>query len=262
MTADLLIEEEASFGKSGGPFNPLDLPGLKGWWDLSDTSLLFSDFGITNITTDGELIAQANDKSGLGNNLTSPPVNRPIWRETNANLNNLGSAYFSGGTKYLLIPNIPHVLPLYIFAVMDKTPQLGGERFLLTSVGTGQPTNREISFWGSRQSVTQAEAISYADDRTAGLSRVITNTNVSPSIITFEILADGTPSIRRAPSYSVTGPPVIPPLTSMLALGGTTGSGNLVRGYTGELLICTGSVIPPEDLSSLTQCLNDKWDIY
>lgn len=66
--------------------SPLDLPGLLAWWDFTDPAVLFTDAGTTPVASDGDLIYQANDKSGNGYHLTQPTSGkRPVHKEAQTN---------------------------------------------------------------------------------------------------------------------------------------------------------------------------------
>ena len=45
-------------------FVPTDISGLSIWFDFSDTDKLYTDAGSTKVSSDGDKIYQANDKSG------------------------------------------------------------------------------------------------------------------------------------------------------------------------------------------------------
>lgn len=63
-------------------WSPLDLGAtLKGWWDFSDATTLFTDAGTTPVSADGDLIYQANDKSGNGNHaVQATDTKRPAYK--------------------------------------------------------------------------------------------------------------------------------------------------------------------------------------
>lgn len=47
-------------------FSPLFVPGILGWWDFADPSQLYTDAGVTLVSSDGQTVQQVNDKSGNG----------------------------------------------------------------------------------------------------------------------------------------------------------------------------------------------------
>ena len=66
-------------------FTPNDLFSVGssqgGWWDFSDTSVMYKDLAQTQpVTTDGDNVAVVQDKSGASHNLVSTDaVNNPVW---------------------------------------------------------------------------------------------------------------------------------------------------------------------------------------
>lgn len=68
--------------KPGASFGPLSLGAtLRGWWDFSDATTLYTDAGTTPVANDGDLIYQANDKSGNNRHLTQATAgNRPLYK--------------------------------------------------------------------------------------------------------------------------------------------------------------------------------------
>jgi hypothetical protein len=80
-------------------FDPSDLSPLA-WYDFSDSSLLFTDAGSTNVSSDGDAIYQANDKSGNTQHLLQATLaKRPLYK-TNAQ-NSLATCLFDGTDDYL-----------------------------------------------------------------------------------------------------------------------------------------------------------------
>ena len=74
------LQQVPLLGSAKGWF-PTDIAGLVGWWDFSDATTLFTDAGSTPVSSDGDLIYQANDKSGEDNHLTqSTEADRPAYK--------------------------------------------------------------------------------------------------------------------------------------------------------------------------------------
>lgn len=52
---------------ASGITDPTDISGCLLWYDFSDANSLFTDDGVTNVSSDGDLIYRINDKSGNSN---------------------------------------------------------------------------------------------------------------------------------------------------------------------------------------------------
>lgn len=77
-------------------FSPADIGDCLLWYDFSDASTLFTDAGTTPVSSDGDLIYQANDKSGNGYNLAQiTKANRPEYK---INIQNGLSVVMSDGS--------------------------------------------------------------------------------------------------------------------------------------------------------------------
>ena len=76
----VLHRPQGMFGCNPG-ITPLNISGLQGWYDFSDATTLYTDAGSTLVSSDGDLIYQANDKSGNGNNaVQATEANRPVYK--------------------------------------------------------------------------------------------------------------------------------------------------------------------------------------
>jgi hypothetical protein len=82
-------------------FQPTNIAGLQLWIDFSDASTLFTDAGTTPVSSDGDAIYQANDKSGNSRHLTQVTLaNRPLYKTFIKN--GLSISRFDGINDYLL----------------------------------------------------------------------------------------------------------------------------------------------------------------
>lgn len=100
------------FGGGGGGFTPLDLPGIRGWWDASDAS--------TRTMVSG-LLSQLNDKSGSANHAFQPiPAERLALSPTS--VNGLDALTSSGTGNLRITTNISPVDGvIYVFVVGGST---------------------------------------------------------------------------------------------------------------------------------------------
>lgn len=89
--------------KLGLAFNPLSVNGCLSWIDFSDKSVMFTDDGITRVTTNGDAIYRINDKSGNGNYFyQTVEANRPLYRPAV----NIGAAEFDGTNDHMSCSNL------------------------------------------------------------------------------------------------------------------------------------------------------------
>lgn len=88
------------FGARAASFDPTAISGLVAWYDFSDLSTLFQNtIGTTPVTTDGQSIARANDKSGNSRVQLQGGVGAPVWK---ANITGgKGVARFTGVNEWL-----------------------------------------------------------------------------------------------------------------------------------------------------------------
>jgi hypothetical protein len=99
--------------------DPTDIAGCKLWLDFSDATTLFTDAGSTQVSSDDDLIYQANDKSGEGHNaVQATEADRPVYKTGIQNSQSI--ARFDGYT----IMGVPafgeSITKLTIFAVIKE----------------------------------------------------------------------------------------------------------------------------------------------
>ena len=83
-------------------WTPASLPALKAWYEAG-ASTTFTDAGVTNVTADGQAVAQWNDKSGNGQNMADygGSTTRPLWNS------GAGKPYLAfDGTNDTLVANL------------------------------------------------------------------------------------------------------------------------------------------------------------
>jgi hypothetical protein len=62
-------------------WTPASIAGLVAWYDFSDANTLFTDAGSTKVSADGDLIYQANDKSGNNYHISqATSAQRPLYK--------------------------------------------------------------------------------------------------------------------------------------------------------------------------------------
>ena len=88
--------------KALSTFTPLSVSGLSLWLDFSDLFTLFTDAGVTNVSTDGDAIYQANDKSGNGYHVSQSNIgSRPLYKTGANGINWRSIGQFDGSNDYL-----------------------------------------------------------------------------------------------------------------------------------------------------------------
>ena len=112
---------------SAGAWTPRSISGCLLWLDFSDTDTLFTDAGSTKVVNDGDLIYQANDKSGNSNHATQATESKRLPYKVNIQ-NSLGAAlgtFGSTAATYMTHPVLvsdPTALTLFFAATKATSP--------------------------------------------------------------------------------------------------------------------------------------------
>lgn len=119
-------------------WTPLSLGAtLKGWWDFSDASTLYTDAGTTLVSADAQAIYQANDKSGNGLHLTqATEANRPSYQT--AEINGLSVARLAGGD---------HMLRASVAGTAVASAD--GVTLIMVAKQSGATANNTNFYWGA-----------------------------------------------------------------------------------------------------------------
>ena len=134
--------------RSGGapaPFVPTDIAGIKLWIDFSDADTLFTDAGSTKVSSDGDAIYRANDKSGNDYHYSQTTSgNRPLYKT--AIQNSLSIGRFDGADDYLIntsYPELGSATTIVICAIERKRPAaIDGLEVLLSDEPSGTNANQ------------------------------------------------------------------------------------------------------------------------
>ena len=84
-----------TYGPKASPWTPTNIASLKLWLDFSDSTTLYVDAGSTNVSSDGDQIYQANDKSGNSANFTQTTQQDRMTYKTSIQ-NSLSAALLDG----------------------------------------------------------------------------------------------------------------------------------------------------------------------
>lgn len=237
------------FGKLGlglaagkKPFSPADLNPVA-WYDFSDASLLFTDAGTTNVSSDGDAIFQANDKSVNGNNLVqSTLAKRPLYK---LNIkNNLSAGVFDGVDDLMISSGLSVTQPNTVVLV-TRNNQVGGTQFFFD----GNPNRQAIIRSSINLQAFAGSTVTVATPFTFGFFDL----HVS--------LFDGTSSKyfvngvdKGTFNFGIQG-------LSSLVLGSRFDEINHSQNDFAEVLFIP-SPLSDNDLTALTNFLNKKWGIF
>jgi hypothetical protein len=225
---------------SGSSFSdPTDIDGLVGWWDFSDATTLYTDAGSTLVSSDGDLIYQANDKSGSNwHHTQATEAARPTYK-TNIK-NGLSIARCDGGDSLADAYELDQPITICFVANASALSGylIGGSYAPRVSLTTPS----DIVIWCS-STYRQSGVIS-----TGSFYQIVLQLNGASS------------AVRSNGSEIGTGNPGGSGFNSAShSLFQRTGS--YFTGDVGEILYYN-SIISGADLANLETYLNDKWSIY
>lgn len=240
--------------RGGSAWTPLNLGStLKGWWDFSDPTTLFTDAGTTLVSADGQAIYQASDKSGQNNHLRqATEAGRPTYKVGITNGNSV--ARFDGiGDSLVSIANHPLPGAQHYLIALVMSPDNAATRGMFSG-GAGTVNKHLAVLWNASYVVTQSW---FASDLATAGSFIATTT---PAILFFEW--DGT--TRR--TYKNGGTPVSGAAAgkntteSAWTLGVYNPGGYYLDGDVHEHLLCDDD-LSVANKNLLGSYLADKWGI-
>jgi hypothetical protein len=223
---------------------PTDIVGCKLWLDFSDATTLFTDAGSTQVSSDGDLIYQANDKSGEGNNATQSgdSAYRPTYK---VNIqNSLSVARGLTGDRGLNV-NLALSQPVTVFIVV-KTDGTDDNHF---SDGLSNTTGR-LPLVG----VSSGNLAIYAGALLSG-SSISTNYQLISAVF------NGASSrLYKDGNSQASGNAGTQSCTSFAIMRGF----NTNQGLLGDMAeyIIYNSALSDTDRQSVETYLNNKWSIY
>lgn len=249
----------------GAEFSPTDIAGLQLWIDFSDPTTLFTDAGTTPVASDGDLIYQANDKSGNAFHLAQTTEdNRPVYK---ANIkNSLSVSRYSNdyiGRNAVFTSSAG--LVIYVFA--SSNVGTSGQTIIAKSKSdpkfiklmTAPATNKRIRLnmygYGSEIALdsTTSESTNWS------MAEVASNASV------IRMAVNGTSDTVIDASGSNSGQWWDDATTGTHTyIGGDYWSSTVQQAFVGDLgEILVYSADPgAEDMALLRNYLNTKWAIY
>jgi hypothetical protein len=250
---------------AAGGFVPTDIAGCYLWLDFSDATTLFTDAGSTPVSSDGDAIYQANDKSGNNSHYSqSDSAKRPLYKT--GILNSLSASLFDGSNDCLT-------------RTQDLTSY---DKATLFIAYTSSAASTKV-FWehGDKGANDQAGGWSHYHGSSRTITGLIRGTSGNHELVTtsdtittkgiLTTLVDITKATAELMMYVNGGSPV------STDAGNNTGTlGNLrtnlgarndgasfpFSGYIYEVILYMGVVLGDTDRSSVLTYLNNKWAIY
>lgn len=235
-------------------WTPASISGLKLWIDFSDADTLFKDAGSTKVSSDGDAIYQANDKSGNSNNMIRGKSDDLPKYKTNVK-NSLSASLFDGyqdyfSVSYNLACTAETIIAVFLYS--PTCPAFGRVFTQVTSGGSETSGTHYIPIYKSNAN----EFASYI-----GGVRSAHNTNADTWYI-YQSIHTGTSltnylneTAGSAYSHNLNA------TWAQQLIGSNPNPGNYFGGYIGEVL-CYNSALSGNDLTNIRTYLNSKWNIY
>lgn len=239
--------------RGGAPWTPASISGCKLWIDFSDTDTLFTDAGSTKVSSDGDAIYQANDKSGLNNHLTqSTSGYRPLYK---VNIqNSLSASLYDGADDNLIRGDSLGLSGSPLMTVIIVAKDVGDDGYYFT-IGTG--TGGIIGFantggssyrYGNGNEIFGAA--SFADTSIGSWVRKAT------TYAGQEYYHNGS-SLSATGSSSGTSTPTVPNDNTQIGYLGAAAPG----AYIMEVIVYSG-VLSTANRQTVEVYLNNKWNVY
>lgn len=252
------FQPKSQAAAAASTFVPTDITGLAQWLDFSDANTLYTDAGTTKVSSDGDAIYQANDKSGNNKHATQTTAGyRPLYKTGIQNSKSI--ARFDGSDDYLL-PN---------------TNEIEGSAWTLFIAFKG--SNSAGLYIAGRYDVTFSSKYGcgcaiyngkygIASISNSGLQYLVTNTTYTNwNIATFKAKTSenemfvngasiGTDSSTPTPYAGYT-----PSIGRYVGTGATFG--HPLNGDIGEIVLYN-SGLSTTDIGKVNLYLNNKWAIY
>lgn len=190
-------------------FAPSTIEGLSLWYDFSDSTTLFVDAGITQVTADSDPIFQVNDKSGNLRHATQITSDyRPLYKTSIKN--NKSVARFDGSNDRMDVPSFTWFANSTVFIVAKRTSNaaFGGlfnadgaaPRMFQLNYNTGVDEIRQITWDGVIQSTAPCSPVGTYDIISARRRASTTGGD--------EVFVNGVPGLSVNSSTAALGPRV------------------------------------------------------
>lgn len=238
-------------------FVPTDITGCTLWLDFSDADCLFTDAGTTKVSSDGDLIYQANDKSGNNKHATqSNSAYRPSYK-TGAQ-NSLSAGYTAMNSKCYM--NHPYPLgtatDFTVFLHAELTELFNYAGFLGYRFAAGYTMNTTAD--GALQVGTDlTNRINVAAGLSANTNYLFVLKKSGSSTGNFSAkVNNGTPYVNTGKTASSPNSG-----TMQLFATGYAPTADSMAGYIYEYIVYN-SALSDADIGTVETYLNNKWAIY
>jgi hypothetical protein len=230
-------------------FSPLDLSPVL-WIDFSDISTLYQDsLKATPVTSDGDVIGAAEDKSGNGNDATQgTSPNKPVYK---ANIKNSLSCALGDTTDVLTLNSGISVTDMTLVWVGYRTSEVA-EYLLGNSANAVHGLGHAIAGAGDLVFRTAAGLTSTVANGTYGLNAwhlggFKRESNALTARLNSSDVTLGTPTNSGA-----------------WTIPGIFGRDSVTRGYVGywaEMFIFD-TALSADNIASMETWVNNKWSVY
>lgn len=225
--------------------DPTDLASLVAWYDFSDATTLFTDAGTTPVSSDGDLIYQANDKSGNNNHVVqATDTKRPAYKIGIQNSKSVSR--YDGGDW--LQDTFTLIQPETVFVVFNSASQ-GANEWIIDGKNT---QGMEIR----ANAVPTAIHIYAGGVGTAGVSANITGAWMTAGCIfntpTATIYVNGGAANTDTDLGTANG--------GGITIGAAANGSTPLTSDIAEVIVCNAA-LSVADLNSLGEYLADKWGL-
>lgn len=235
------------------PWTPASIAGLKLWIDFSDADTLFTDAGSAKVSSDGDAIYRAADKSGNNNHLNQiTSASRPQYR-TNVK-NGLSVSRYDATDDRLMLTNSVNLLLGTTMFFISKT---SSSTFPRGVFGADDVSNVQ---WRYADSST----LKFAQTGAPGMDFTISCTAANYSIITYRVqpspqLLEGW--VNGASTPGVTDTAWTATTCWITMCGDSYNKTTCLDGDICEWIIYD-RCLSDADRTTVRDYLNDKWSIY
>ena len=228
--------------------SPTDIAGLKLWIDFSDISTLYTDSAKTTpVTSDGDVIGAAADKSGEGNDfIQETTAKKPLYKTGIQNL--LSIARFDGTDDWLSKVFVGAIPGIFMFVFQPVTGIANEGRLGSDSGGNN---------WIVRY-LTSHNLNMYAG---GNMSSTTNNLQEDSFYVTTEIFNGASSKIRSNGSQIVSGNTGALTIFNGFYLGARNDGTQNAKIDIG-IVLHYNTVLGDSDIANLESWANNQWSVY